>query len=146
MQDPSVMKNKGEVITAINAAQTHFGEKPSAISPNVNRPALEAMLLAYVTRYRATATDAGKGFETIECPACEGSGKYAPNGGPCYRCEGKGKQTAADQKRNYGYDLHHKPEAKPTSFAEDQESKASTHVPGTVPEHVGDYDPDDIPF
>ena len=51
--------------------------------------------------------------ETVDCDRCGGTGRYrwgaivngkATHEGPCYRCEGKGKQTVADQKRNYGYD------------------------------------------
>lgn len=50
--------------------------------------------------------------ETVECDRCGGSGiwsKVYVNGkpekpAPCYRCKGTGKQTDADQRRNWGYD------------------------------------------
>jgi len=47
------------------------------------------------------------------CQRCAGTGQfitYVENGvpkgpgGPCYRCNGKGVQTVADHRRNYGYD------------------------------------------
>ena len=47
------------------------------------------------------------------CDACKGSKQYIVgpiiNGvpawsGPCFRCNSKGYQTAADKKRNWGYD------------------------------------------
>jgi predicted PP-loop superfamily ATPase len=34
------------------------------------------------------------------------NGVYTGKIGPCFRCEGKGYQTAADQKRNRYYDQH----------------------------------------
>jgi hypothetical protein len=48
---------------------------------------------------------------------CNGTGKYFGKGyvengvfkgyvGPCYRCQGKGFQTAADIKRNRNYDRY----------------------------------------
>lgn len=54
--------------------------------------------------------------ETREtCYQCGGSGIYAWGGsingkprhhGTCYRCQGKGHQTTADDKRNNYYDNH----------------------------------------
>ena len=55
-----------------------------------------------------------------KCSACHGSGIYhgagrVENGkfvgfkGPCFRCGGKGTQTEADKRRNWGYDKHHGP-------------------------------------
>lgn len=52
--------------------------------------------------------------ETVECHKCGGSGiwyghGYMLNGvfqgpsGKCYACEGKGVETDADQRRNWGY-------------------------------------------
>ncbi len=152
MLNPAEMKNKGEIISAINAAQSYFGESLSAISSSVNRPALETILLAYVERYRekeATTPiedEKVKGFETIECPACEGSGIYAPNGGPCFRCTGKGHQNEADQKRNYGYDLHHQHPIHVKSDDTGEQFDPEPHIKGQVPTRVEDYDEDDIPF
>lgn len=48
-----------------------------------------------------------------QCRRCAGTGRYITGtlngvpvgpGGPCYRCAGKGFQTKADQRRNWGYD------------------------------------------
>jgi DnaJ-class molecular chaperone len=52
--------------------------------------------------------------ETRKCAKCNGSGMYYGRGivengvfkgfsGPCYACVGKGHQTPADQRRNWGY-------------------------------------------
>jgi len=50
---------------------------------------------------------------TIACSPCNGSGifgtryengKPAGHTGPCYRCNGKGRQTGDDQARNHVYD------------------------------------------
>lgn len=48
------------------------------------------------------------GVGTVECSACRGTGRYVGVGvtGSCFRCEGKGRQTAADVKRNAFYDLY----------------------------------------
>jgi len=134
MLNPAEMKNKAEVITSINAAQVHFGETPSNISPAVKRPALESMLLLYVERFRSTKSTS---FADIDCIACDSTGIYEDNGGACYRCKGKGYQDEADQKRNYGYDLHHPrtPTPAPAPTAELE--------PDPV---TGEYDEDDIPF
>lgn len=49
----------------------------------------------------------------VPCARCAGTGEfitYVENGVPkgpggiCFRCEGKGYQTDADRRRNYGYD------------------------------------------
>ncbi len=49
------------------------------------------------------------------CRRCAGTGQFITHvlngqprgpGGPCYRCEGKGWQTDADARRNYGADIH----------------------------------------
>jgi hypothetical protein len=48
-----------------------------------------------------------------KCERCIGTGKFITGtlngkptgpGGICYRCGGKGYQTVADARRNYGYD------------------------------------------
>lgn len=52
---------------------------------------------------------------THTCHACNGSGIYYGHGavvngvfkgftGPCFRCQGKGEQTARDERRNRYYD------------------------------------------
>lgn len=50
------------------------------------------------------------------CRRCAGTGRFITGmlngrptgpGGICFRCEGKGYQTDADQKRNYGYDNYY---------------------------------------
>jgi hypothetical protein len=47
------------------------------------------------------------------CERCAGTGQFITGtlngkptgpGGPCFRCGGKGYQTDADRRRNYGYD------------------------------------------
>lgn len=52
---------------------------------------------------------------SIKCDNCRGTGRYSwgacingvmQHSGPCYRCEGKGKQTFGDMRRNRGYDYH----------------------------------------
>lgn len=70
---------------------------------------------------RSTAADAeiaalrgnAKLVTKAPCSRCAGTGQfitYVENGvpkgpgGPCYRCGGKGVQTVADHRRNYGYD------------------------------------------
>ena len=64
----------------------------------------------------ATAT-AHTHADADKCDSCNGSGihygrGYVENGvfkgftGPCYRCQGKGTQTKADQRRNRYYDNH----------------------------------------
>ena len=51
----------------------------------------------------------------IACRDCRGTGIYRAgwtrdgkhNGTEvCYRCQGAGRQSVADQKRNYGYDMY----------------------------------------
>jgi hypothetical protein len=53
----------------------------------------------------------------LRCAKCSGSGRYGEDG-DCYRCEGKGYQTEADRRRNWGYAQFNKPvaaaAAKPT--------------------------------
>ena len=153
MLNPAEMKNKGEVIASIQTAQAMFDEEPTLFNKNVLRSTLESLLLSYVERYRSneaqekfqgTAEELSqpRGFVTIACASCEGTGVYAPNGGPCFRCTGKGHQTEEDQKRNYGYDLHHPQAPAPVQ----SELPIEPHVAGTVPSRVEDYDPDDIPF
>ena len=45
------------------------------------------------------------GYVTCVCKSCNGSGEYrGVVDGPCYRCEGKGRQSAADVVRNRAYD------------------------------------------
>ena len=126
------------IIKAIHNAQVALKERPMEIALGVNRPALESILLTLVKRYREeneTFVEGNK-FDTIECPACEGSGIYEPNGGPCYRCTGKGHQLESDQKRNYGYDLHH-----PPVKSHDFEADAAEYAINKEA-----YDEDDIPF
>jgi hypothetical protein len=54
-----------------------------------------------------------------ECDGCRGDGVYYGRGyvengvfkgfvGQCFRCGGKGYQTEADRKRNWGYDNHYR--------------------------------------
>jgi hypothetical protein len=52
---------------------------------------------------------------TCRCPNCSSTGRFqwgaSVNGrmthsGPCFRCNGKGRQNAEDGKRNWGYDNH----------------------------------------
>lgn len=52
-------------------------------------------------------------IERAKCRRCAGTGQfitYMENGvpkgpgGPCFRCGGKGFQTVADRRRNYGHD------------------------------------------
>ena len=51
----------------------------------------------------------------ITCPKCGGTGFYdASTGSPCFQCEGKGIQTDADQRRNWGYRANNGP-ARPAS-------------------------------
>lgn len=48
------------------------------------------------------------------CDSCGGTGKYqgratargVVGAGVCFRCNGKGQQTAEDEKRNRYYDVH----------------------------------------
>ncbi len=40
------------------------------------------------------------------CTRCNGSGQYLSYG-ECFRCSGNGVQSAADKRRNWGYDKHH---------------------------------------
>lgn len=49
----------------------------------------------------------------VPCERCGGTGQYVTGmvngkltgpGGACFRCAGKGKQTAEDRERNYWYD------------------------------------------
>ncbi len=53
----------------------------------------------------------------FDCEGCNGSGKFYSGGavvngvytgkiGTCYRCNGKGHQSAADRKRNLNYDRY----------------------------------------
>lgn len=44
--------------------------------------------------------------DDIECPKCLGTGVFG-QGYKCYPCEGKGIQTDADQRRNWGYKANH---------------------------------------
>jgi len=53
---------------------------------------------------------------TRRCDKCGGRGIYGWGGtvngvprfsGPCFACQGKGRQTDADQRRNYGYWAYH---------------------------------------
>ena len=102
---------KAELATSIEKAQLFFKEAPTKLDKKMQKPLLEALLHTYVARYRATKT-----FAIVDCHACDLTGIYADNGGPCFRCKGKGFQTEDDQKRNYGYDLHH-PRVLPTTAA-----------------------------
>lgn len=51
----------------------------------------------------------------VPCRRCAGTGAFITGtlngqptgpGGICYRCEGKGYRNDADERRNYGYDMH----------------------------------------
>lgn len=44
--------------------------------------------------------------DDIECPKCAGTGTFGA-GYKCYACDGKGIQTDADQRRNWGYRVNH---------------------------------------
>jgi hypothetical protein len=55
-----------------------------------------------------------------KCDRCGGTGQfitYVENGvpkgpgGSCYRCGGKGIQTDADRRRNWGYDMNRRIDA-----------------------------------
>lgn len=52
---------------------------------------------------------------TTVCDKCQGSGRYEwgacvngqmTHGGPCFRCQGKGRQGQEDYRRNYGHTMH----------------------------------------
>ena len=52
---------------------------------------------------------------TVPCRRCAGTGAFITHvvngqprgpGGPCYRCAGKGYRNDADERRNYGADIH----------------------------------------
>jgi hypothetical protein len=52
---------------------------------------------------------------TVPCGRCAGTGKHIRavvngrpegNGGPCFRCDGKGAQSYADTQRNFRYDCY----------------------------------------
>ena len=137
MQDPSKMKNKSAVLDAICNAQLHFNEEPVMPSPKLSREALESLLMVYVKRFRndVPVAEAKNAFTTLDCTYCGTTGIYAPNGGPCFRCKGKGFQDEADQKRNYGYDLHHRPAPAIVEEPLDEAQQAQM-----------DFDEDDIPF
>jgi hypothetical protein len=153
MQDPSKMKNKSAVLDAICNAQLHFNEEPVMPSPKLSREALESLLMVYVKRFRndVPVAAAKNAFTTLDCTYCGTTGIYAPNGGPCFRCKGKGFQDEADQKRNYGYDLHHRP---PTAAAGEvvippqptELEKAQDEVTQRLTGKSELYDEDDIPF
>jgi DnaJ-class molecular chaperone len=58
--------------------------------------------------------------ERKQCERCAGTGQFITGsmngkptgpGGICFRCGGKGHQTDADERRNYGYDIHAASEA-----------------------------------
>lgn len=61
---------------------------------------------ASIKRSIVVATEPAVKNET--CNACDGSGVYQQGGGRCFRCEGKGHQTVADRRRNYGYDNYYR--------------------------------------
>jgi hypothetical protein len=51
----------------------------------------------------------------VPCRRCAGTGQFITGmlngkptgpGGICFRCEGKGARNDADERRNYGYDMH----------------------------------------
>lgn len=57
----------------------------------------------------------GKKVLGVRCDRCAGTGRFITMclngkptgpGGECYRCQGKGYQTAEDEKRNEYYDMH----------------------------------------
>jgi len=53
---------------------------------------------------------------TFHCTRCCGTGNFitmtlngkphGPAGQSCFRCDGKGRHTQADRKRNYGHDMN----------------------------------------
>jgi len=56
---------------------------------------------------------------THRCGRCAGTGRFitrvengkpvGPAGRSCFRCNGKGKHTQVDRKRNYGHDMNYVP-------------------------------------
>lgn len=150
--NPTGFKNKGEVIASINTAQALLDEAITPFEKSVTRETLDALLLSYVERSCAKAAPVAvpvpaapapapkpvKVFTPVGCTSCAGTGVYAPTGGACYRCTGKGYQSEADQKRNYGYDLHHPRAPAPAPAAP---------VPAPVPPATQvELDEDDLPF
>lgn len=75
---------------------------------NGGRSAPKAEVDAAYAAYLSGAANEGKLEDRCNCGACGGTGRYVGSGvsGPCFRCEGKGIQTAADAKRNAYYDLY----------------------------------------
>jgi hypothetical protein len=75
--------------------------------------------LPYVTD-EETVTEAKVTEDDLtDCDGCNGSGIYYGRGyvengvfkgytNTCFRCQGKGKQNAADRKRNRNYDRYHR--------------------------------------
>lgn len=45
---------------------------------------------------------------SVRCGRCAGTGHFRAqaSAGECYRCQGRGRQTYADVRRNYGADVH----------------------------------------
>lgn len=149
MQHPEKMKNKAVVIKGINDLQSHFGDEVTAFEPKVTRDVLNILCLGYMRRYVKAQREPA--FAVIDCTACGTTGVYAPNGGPCFRCKGKGHQDEADQKRNYGYDLNNLPTTA-AAVAEDPKpeptemEKAKDEVTKRLTGKSELHDEDDIPF
>jgi hypothetical protein len=81
------------------------------------RSAVEALLPKRKSRRNPSHWVKAARAAQVTCPSCGGSGMYywgaCVNGvmthsGPCYRCNGTGKQGQEDFRRNWGYDMHRK--------------------------------------
>ena len=101
MLNPVEMKNKPEVISAINKAEVYFGTEPTVFTAKISRPTLEAILLTFCERFRQAKAAS---VPDVKCLPCGGSGTYQRGTGSCFRCVGKGYQTPEDVERNRAYD------------------------------------------
>lgn len=85
---------------------------PATVQPVINTERLAAFAAHKPNRLVAGARALGRTIRT-RCERCAGTGQFITGsmngvptgpGGPCFRCAGKGYQTDADERRNYGYD------------------------------------------
>ena len=145
------MSIKAEVTKALHNAQRFFKEPVTPIAKSVKRDALENMLMLYVTRFRQE-NDPEPSFSIKDCHACGSTGVYKfadGRTGHCFRCKGKGFQDEADQKRNYGFDLHHPAPAPVEELDEAQKAQTDFDEEQTakpVQQQLPIEDEDDIPF